>query len=95
MLLKRDRVEKPWLSHETPLSEAVLHRAMKDAVHQVFVDGRKLVDEGRVMTIDRDAVMHEIKARLDQPESHEETQDRQMVGRLMPYLEQIHRDHPL
>ena len=95
VLLKRDRVERPWLSAETPLSEAVLHRAMKDAVDQVFVDGRKLVDEGRVVTIDRDAVMHEIKARLDQPESHEETQARQMVGRLMPYLEQIHRDHPL
>lgn len=95
VLLKKDRLARPYLHPDTPLSEAVLHRAMKDAVHQVFVEGQRLVDEGRVISIDRDGVMQEIAARLAEPESAAEREARVMIERLMPYLELVHRDHPL
>jgi 5-methylthioadenosine/S-adenosylhomocysteine deaminase len=68
---------------------------MKDAVHQVFVEGQRLVDDGRVISIDRDGVMQEIAARLSEPESAAEREARVMTERLMPFLEQVHRDNPL
>ncbi|MDQ0456844.1 amidohydrolase family protein [Rhizobium paknamense] len=95
VLLKRESVARPYLHPDTPVSEAVLHRAMKDAVHQVFVEGHKLVDGGRVVSIDRDAVLREIAERLAQPETASEQEASRMVARLMPALEQVHRDHPL
>lgn len=94
VLLRRSRVARPFIDQQTPISEAVLHRATKDAVDQVFIDGRLVVDGGKVTLIDREAVMGEITDRLAMPESAKELTARAMVAQLMPYLEAFHRDNP-
>jgi cytosine/adenosine deaminase-related metal-dependent hydrolase len=95
VLMRHDRIARPFLHRDTPISEAVLHRATKDAIDKVFVDGRLVVDAGRVTQIHRDAVLGEITAILACTESQEEARDRHMVSRLIPYLENVHRDNAL
>lgn len=95
VLLRRSRVARPFLDAQTPISEAVLHRATKDAVDQVFIDGRRVVNGGKVTLIDRDAVLTEIADGLAAPENAKELTARTMVAQLMPYLEAFHRDNPL
>lgn len=93
VLLDADAVARPFLDRDAPMVEAVLHRAGKDAVRQVFVGGRLVVDDGRVTLVDRDAVLAEIKARLEQPDTASEAEARAMVTALQPFLEDFHRAH--
>lgn len=93
VLLDREAVGRPFFDRDTPVAEAVLHRAGKAAVNQVLVGGRLVVDGGRVTCIDRDAVMAEIKARLEQPDTESEAEARAMVKAIQPYLEAFNREH--
>lgn len=92
VLLDREAVARPWLHPDTPIAEAVLHRAGKSAVRQVVVGGRLVVDDGRVTGVDRDAIMGEIRARLEH-EPGAEAETRAMVRAIQPYLETFHRQH--
>ncbi len=87
VLLRRSEIERPYVSGRTPLAETILHRATKSAVDQVFVRGRKVVSDGRVTGIDRDAVLREIADRLSAPETPQEAEDWDMVNALVPHLE--------
>lgn len=95
VLLNSAAVERPFVSARTPVAEAVLHRATRDAVDMVIVDGRVVVEDGRVVSIDRDAAMREIADCLAAPETAAEAEDWAMVEALVAHLETIHRDHPL
>ncbi|MDQ0469242.1 amidohydrolase family protein [Labrys wisconsinensis] len=94
VLLDWDAVARPILDPRTPLADAVVLRAREKAVDTVFVGGRKLVEQGRVVSIDRDAVLREIADRLAAPPTPAEAQARAMVDRLMPHLEAWFRAWP-
>ena len=89
VLMRRADIERPFVSSRTPLAETVLHRASKSAIDQVFVAGRKVVDNGRLTGIDRDAVMREIEDILAAPETAEEARGWDMVNALIPHLEKF------
>jgi 5-methylthioadenosine/S-adenosylhomocysteine deaminase len=93
VLLSRDAVARPWLDPDTTMADAVVLRATKAAVDQVFVAGKLVVDKGRAIGVDRDAVLAEIKARLDRPASPAEAEARTMVAAIQPYLEAFNRSH--
>jgi cytosine/adenosine deaminase-related metal-dependent hydrolase len=95
VLMSDEAVNRPFVSPRTPVSEAVLHRAGKQSVDKVFVDGRLVVDGGRVIAIDRHAAMKEIADRLAAPETPAEAEAWEMVGALVAHLEDFHRRHPL
>lgn len=93
VLLSRDAIARPWLDPMTAIADAVVLRATRSAIDQVFVAGKLVVDQGRAIGIDRDAVMAEIKARLDHPPTPAETEARAMVTAIQPFLEAFHRAH--
>jgi cytosine/adenosine deaminase-related metal-dependent hydrolase len=93
VLMSKAEIARPFVDPRTPLTEAVLHRGGKHAIDKVFVGGRLVVDAGRVVSLDRDAVMREIADRLALPDTPAEAEARTMVERLMPYLEAFHRAH--
>jgi len=95
VLMSDEEVGRPFVNRRTPVAEAVLHRAGKQSVDKVFVDGRLVVDGGRVASIDRDAAMKEIANRLAAPETPAETEAWEMVDVLIAHLEEIHRRYPL
>jgi 5-methylthioadenosine/S-adenosylhomocysteine deaminase len=94
VLLDWNEVARPYLDARTSLLDAVVLRAREKAVDTVFAGGRKVVAQGRVVSIDRDAVLAEIAARLAAPPSSAEQTARQMSDRLAPYLESWFRAYP-
>jgi 5-methylthioadenosine/S-adenosylhomocysteine deaminase len=93
VLLSKDAVARPLVEPRTPVWDALLHRGGKSAIDKVFVGGRLVVDGGRVISVDRDAVLAEIGERLSAPPIEAEVEARAMVDRMMPYLEAFHRAH--
>jgi 5-methylthioadenosine/S-adenosylhomocysteine deaminase len=89
--MDRRKIGRPWITPRTPEVEAVLHRGGRHAIHQVFVGGELVVDEGRAVKIDRDAVMAEVKARLGTPETAAELEAWSSIDALIPILEEHHR----
>ncbi|SON53923.1 8-oxoguanine deaminase [Hartmannibacter diazotrophicus] len=95
VLMDEKAMARPFVSKRTPVEETVLHRGGRHAIDKVFVGGRLVVDGGKVISIDREAVMAEVAARLEAPETAAEAADWEMVNAMMPHLEAFHRDHPL
>jgi cytosine/adenosine deaminase-related metal-dependent hydrolase len=91
VLMDMSAIGRPHLDPRTPPAEAVLHRGGRSAIDKVFVAGDLVVDGGRVVSIDRDAVMAEIADRLAAPGTADEATAREHVGALMPHLEAFHR----
>jgi cytosine/adenosine deaminase-related metal-dependent hydrolase len=87
VLMDRTTLERPFVNSRTPIAETIVHRGGRHAIHQVFVGGRKVVDDGRVISLDRDAVFAELRDHLARTESQEETVAWAALGELMPVLE--------
>lgn len=91
VLLDRSKVERPAVDPRTPLVDTVLMRAKSQAVEQVFVGGRQVVANGRVIGIDRDAVMAEIAAEMLRPLTDTEAQAAAMIDQIVPVAMDQHR----
>ncbi|MGX5777123.1 amidohydrolase family protein [Methylorubrum zatmanii] len=91
VLMDRRRLAAPAISPRTPAAEAVLHRGGRHAIRQVFVGGRLVVDEGRVVGIDREAVMREVAAILERPETADERAAVEAAESLVAHLDAYHR----
>ncbi len=87
-------IARPFVEARTPLLDALLLRSRKGAVRTVFVAGERLVENGRVTRIDREAVLAEIAGRLGRPPTPAEERAQAMVDRLMPHLEAWFRAYP-
>jgi len=83
VLMSDEAVGRPFVNPRTPVAEAVLHRAGKQSIDKVFVDGRLVVDNGCVVSIDRDAAMKQIADRLAAPETPAEAKAWEMVDVLV------------
>jgi cytosine/adenosine deaminase-related metal-dependent hydrolase len=91
VLLDRRKIERPFADQRTPVSELVLHRARKEAIAWVLVDGHVVVENGRVTRIDREAVMEDIRARLATPPSAAEMEAQDNVDAAMPVIRDYYR----
>jgi cytosine/adenosine deaminase-related metal-dependent hydrolase len=86
VLMDRAKIERPFVDPRTPVSELILHRARKEAVEMVFVDGQVVVEHGKVTKIDREAVMAEIRDILSQPYTAAQEEALNMVTQAMPKI---------
>lgn len=93
VLMSKSEIGRPMIDARTPIADAVLHRGSKSAIRQVYVGGRLVVDNGRVTTIDRDAVLAEIADVLSAPMTEAEQRAERMVADMTPALEAFHRAH--
>ncbi|WP_337270895.1 amidohydrolase family protein [Oryzifoliimicrobium ureilyticus] len=91
VLMDRRKIGRPHVNPRTPVADSVLHRGGRHAVTQVFVGGRLVVDDGKVITIDRDAVLAELAERLQRAETQEERRAWDAIYGLIPHLEAYHR----
>jgi hypothetical protein len=91
VLLDWEAIAGPYLDARTPLIEAILHRSKPRAVHQVYVAGRLVVDNGAVCTIDKQELLNTIAGSLKRPYSRAESVACQMADRLVYELEDDYR----
>ncbi len=95
VLMDRRKIGRPHVNPRTPVVESVLHRGGRAAIAQVFIGGRLVVDGGKVITIDREAVLEGIARQMERPETAQETQAWKMVDGLLSHLESRHRTSTL
>ncbi len=92
VLLDWDAIAAPYLDHQTPLIDAILHRTKSSAVDKVFVAGEMVVSKGAVCLINKQDLFATIAASLSAPYSATEAMARQMSERLAQKIEAYYRN---
>jgi cytosine/adenosine deaminase-related metal-dependent hydrolase len=90
VLLPWRSVAHPYLEDGTPVIDALVHRARAAAIDTVLVAGEAVLREGRVMRVDKAAVLDEIAVTLGRPRSPEEEHRRRLSRALMPHVRRFY-----
>jgi hypothetical protein len=86
------RVEKdPWIDPRLDPVEGFVQRALGEDVRTVFIGGRVVMEEGRMLTIDVDALYREVREFCERPLSPEHAARANMLARIKPYAQAWYR----
>jgi len=81
---------EPYLDPLLPPLVAILHRANAAAVDLVLVDGRVVVRNGEIETLDRRAALAELAASLAGPLAPHEEERRRFAAELLPHVKRYY-----
>ena len=84
--LRWSDIAYPYLDDAMPPVAAVLHRARATAVDLVMVDGRVVVRDGEIITVDRRAALDELAGSLAAPLKPYEEERRALAAELLPHV---------
>jgi len=86
----------PAWDKDVPLLDALLHRARARHVHTSMVAGRIIMREGKVLFIDKDALLREIADTLASPANTAEIAGRDLARELLPHVKNFYETwhHP-
>jgi cytosine/adenosine deaminase-related metal-dependent hydrolase len=87
ILISRNRLAHPVWDVDVPLLDAVLHRARMGDVHTSMVAGRLIMRDGKLLFVDKAALLDEIAGRLGLPPDDAETAFRQLARDVAPHVE--------
>jgi cytosine/adenosine deaminase-related metal-dependent hydrolase len=89
VLIDFDKVAFPYLDPDTPILDAVLHRATRSAVDAVMIAGEVVYAGGKFTRIDRDAILEQLQAHMQRPISEDERKGREFATALVPHVEKF------
>lgn len=89
VLLDISRITRPWVAPEADPLALLVYRASAGDVDSVFVGGQQVVENGKVLTVDEEALEAELAHELSSEPPPEE--NIRMVRELSPYLEAWYR----
>ena len=84
--LKLNRIEEPYLSPTIAPADALVGRGRATDVDTVIVDGQVLLRDGRLVGIDRQAIVNEIQATMGLPETADEIERRRQGQELVGHV---------
>lgn len=84
------QVAYPYLDEEIGVVDAVLRRAKPSMVRSVVVDGRLVLDEGRIARVDEAAALEELAQTLRGPLPEEVLSRRRLAAELLPYARHVY-----
>jgi len=87
ILIDRVGFAYPAWDKDVPLLDALLHRARAGHVHTSMVAGRIIMREGRVLFIDKEALLREIADCLATPAKAAEIAGRDLARAVLPHVE--------
>jgi pseudouridine-5'-phosphate glycosidase len=90
--VNRRKLFHPYQDEGVPLVAALVQRARAAAIEAVYVGGNMVVHNGRLTTIDEDAVLAEIAERLARPRNAEEIAAADFARRIVPHLRAFYGD---
>ena len=90
VLLPWRHISHPYLEADTPVLDAVVHRARAAAIDTVVVGGEVVLRNGRVTRIDKAAALEELAAMLRQPLTTEDARRRTLSRNLMPHVRRFY-----
>ncbi len=91
VLLPWRHVAHPYLESDTPVLDAVVHRARAASIDTVIVAGEVVVRGGQVTRIDKAAALEELAAALRKPLTPEEDHRRRLSRALMPHVRRFYQ----
>ena len=95
VLMDLRAIEEPYLESEFDVVDTLMYRGKARQVDTVIIDGEAVLREGRLTKINKQEVLQELKDRFSRPVEQSAIEGRQLVQRLMPYVEQFYQDwHP-
>jgi cytosine/adenosine deaminase-related metal-dependent hydrolase len=92
ILISRNRLAYPSWDIDVPLLDAVLHRARSGDVHTSMVAGRLIMRDGKLLFVDKAALLAEIAQRLALPPDDAETASRRLARDVAPHVEAFYTD---
>jgi cytosine/adenosine deaminase-related metal-dependent hydrolase len=90
ILIDRASFAYPAWDKDVPLLDALLHRARTGHVHTSMVAGRLILREGKVLFIDKQALLREVADRLAAPAEAAEIAGRDLARSLLPHVESFY-----
>lgn len=92
ILISRNRLAYPSWDVDVPLLDAVLHRARSGDVHTSMVAGRLIMRDGKLLFVDKAALLAEIAQRLALPPDDAENASRRLARDVAPHVEAFYAD---
>lgn len=93
VLVDLDRVERqPWLDPRSDIVEAFVQRAMGSDVVTMVVGGKPVMEDGKLLQLDVDALFREVREFCTKglPAAHQQRAD--MLAKIKPYMHAWYRD---
>jgi cytosine/adenosine deaminase-related metal-dependent hydrolase len=94
VLLDYEQMSHPYTDPGHDPIETLLYRGCGCHVRMVMIAGRVIVENGRVLTVDEDAVAVRLAERLSQPLTEKEKETVKMIDALQKYIRLYYRDYP-
>ena len=93
VLIDLDRVAYPYLDRDTPVLDAVLHRAKTGHVDMTMCAGEVVYERGSFTKVDSVAALEALKADMDKALSDEEVGRRELAAALYPHAHRFYADN--
>ena len=88
--IRLDSITEPYLDPESPIVDALVYKAKGTDVDTVMIDGRVMVEEGRIISVDEQRMMQSLKGELARPLSEEARSRRRTAEELKPYIKHFY-----
>jgi cytosine/adenosine deaminase-related metal-dependent hydrolase len=93
VLLDWNQVSYPHLDSDTPVIDALIHRARSQGVEAVMINGEMVLENGKFNRIDEAGALEELARRLRNPLTNEEVRLRSMSKRLIPHIRRYYDNY--
>ena len=95
VLMDLTSIEEPYLDPGIDIVDSILYRGKARNVDTVIIDGETVLRGGRFTKVDKQEVLNELKDRFSRPVESSALEGRQLVQRLIPYVERFYQEwHP-
>ena len=92
VLLNFDRMTTPYISPDVHIADAIIALGVGDDVDTVLVAGEVVVEDGKVTTVDEEAVVREIAADAAKPLDPEFKSDVEFAREIRPHVEKYYAE---
>jgi cytosine/adenosine deaminase-related metal-dependent hydrolase len=87
----QEMMNDPWMSPEINIAEALIHRAKGAHVNTVIVDGKMVVEDHKLLTIDVDQLYDKVRTQMQRGLSADQRAQAETIGRIKPYCQEWYR----
>ncbi|KKM10108.1 hypothetical protein SY88_15840 [Clostridiales bacterium PH28_bin88] len=91
ILVNLEKVMEPWMDPRVPLLEAFIHRTKGTDVDTVIIDGKVVMQERQIMTIDKDDLFAEIARSASKGLTPEQQRYASFLNELRPYYNEFYQ----
>ena len=86
ILIKLDRIERPYMNPDVPIVDAVIHRIRDIDVDTVIINGEVVLDSRKLVKVDKDNIFEDVRMALARPLTVREAERKELAKALLPHL---------